>query len=469
MAKSGNGKRKASGLRAFGLKVFNKLFLRSTISRTGKDVAGLSAQMRLVDKRVEYMIARMDAYAEAEDKIDAALREEIRRRDDAITTSIRELSRQCADTGRAMNALEQRINTIADAQANVLAGLQDLLAPRDAEGNPALDLLQEQLAALSERKEANFADLRERLADQAEAQARTISGLEDRLSAITSIQENVVLSLQKLLSPDAAEAQFAAFRKVLEEQAVEIRKNRSQLVSAMERNATLVHDAVRQATLNEFRQREATQALVREMNFGLDADLGEGEPVAPDYLLHLYRHIVRRRPAEVVAFGCGLSTLVAAAALAANGSGRLVAIDEDEARVAAVNAALTARGLLPHAEALHAPLGDWTPPQPTRLGTSWQWYTLPAAMEALEAIGLVIVEGPRIPNAIYVRYPAIPQLRARMIPGSAALMPDAKRPYERAVATEWARLSDMRADFVDDAIASGLAEVVVRVERPDPA
>lgn len=424
---------KASGLGAFGLKVFNKLFLRSTIARTGKDVAAvnrsvaeLAAQARkaarsntlavqLIDKRVEYMIARMDAYAEAEDKIDAALREEMRKRDEALTASIRELDRRYANTGKAMNALEQRISTIADAQA------------------------------------------------------RTISGLEDRLSEITSMQENVISSLQKLLLLDAADAHFAEIRGLLEKQAVEIRKNRSQIISAMERNATLVHDTVRQAALNEFRQREATQALVREMNFGLDADLGEGQPAAPDYLLQLYRHIVRRRPSEVVVLGCGLSTLVAAAALAANGSGRLVAIDEDEARASTVNAALAAHGLSAHAHAHHAPLVEWIPPQPTRLGTSWQWYEMPAATEALETIDLVIVEGPRTPKAIYARYPAIPQLRTRMPPGSAALLPDAKRSAERAVATEWARLNDMRADFVDDAVAGGLAEVVVRVERPHSA
>lgn len=362
-----NRKPKASGLRALGLRVFNKLFLRSTILRTHKDVAGLSMQMRLMDKRIEYVIARMDAYAEAEDKIDAAFREEMRGRDEAKMAALSKIEAQTAEFTTRMEAISQEHHA----------------------GRLALE----------------------------EGQARLVT---------------------------------------------DILNHNSQLFQAIDRNATLVHDTVRHMLLNEFRQREATRSLLRELHFGLDANLAEGAAEAPDYLLQLHRHIARRRPATVVALGCGLSTLVAAAALAAHG-GRLYGVVEDQARAVAANEALAARGLSKTAMVRHASLSAWTPPKPTRLGNEWQWYKLPEEVEALETIDLVIVEGPSRAEAIYARYPAVPHLRARMIAGSAAIMPDAKRPDERAVATEWARLDDVRAEFLDDEVAGGLAEMVVPV------
>ncbi|WP_246734945.1 hypothetical protein [Chelativorans sp. ZYF759] len=59
MAKT-NDKRTASGLGTFGLRVFNKLFQRSTIARTYKDVAGLSQQIRRIESRPSRQLRLMD-------------------------------------------------------------------------------------------------------------------------------------------------------------------------------------------------------------------------------------------------------------------------------------------------------------------------------------------------------------------------------------------------------------------------
>src|SRR5690606_5204664 len=79
-----------------------------------------------------------------------------------------------------------------------------------------------------------------------------------------------------------------------------------------------IEKSVERIAFNEFRPHEALDALRQLLKFDLPLPATRGWAAAPDFLLHLCQRIATHRPKVVVELGSGVSTLVAAAALAAN-------------------------------------------------------------------------------------------------------------------------------------------------------
>jgi len=398
-----------AGLRGFGRQILDKLLLRARVWDTSKTV-------EVLDRKVDYLQARIDAYAQAEDRIDAELRAEMQERDQRTLRTLANLRRQ----------LEQhRHEMLRELAPPFRNGAGAAIAEEAANtGNADAGRLPDESAASS--SEANEAD--------------------------TATQERIA----------SLEAEVAGLSK-------ELRNHISGMSGKLDQSASAIYDTVQRAALHEFRQREATEALLRELHFGLDSKMARSGTEAPDYLLYVHRHIARRRPATVVELGCGVSTLVIAAAMSAHvPDGRVISLDEDEQRAHETRKALNDKGLAEQVEVLHAPLASWSPPRPTSLGTEWQWYQLPSALADLERIDLLLVGGPDKGNAVYGRYPAIPQFRSRMAPGTTVLMNRTKRPDERATATEWSKNWDLRTEFLDNDSATGLAEMTLKSGNGQP-
>jgi predicted O-methyltransferase YrrM len=175
--------------------------------------------------------------------------------------------------------------------------------------------------------------------------------------------------------------------------------------------------------------RASRDALAARLEIGADALPRLGSWKADTGFLHrIVDAVEEMRPATVVEFGAGASTLVCARALALNGGGRLVSYDQHAPFVAAVRIWLAERGL--EANVLHAPLTQAVPGWPGR------WY---AAADLPERIDLLVIDGPPWAIHPFVRG-AAETLFDRIAPGGRILLDDAARPGERIVARRWRRM-----------------------------
>lgn len=149
----------------------------------------------------------------------------------------------------------------------------------------------------------------------------------------------------------------------------------------------------------------------------------------------LVSEVSRRAPERVVELGAGVSTVLVAEALRRNGRGRLVTVEHDDYWAGHTRRELARRGLETWAEVRHAPL------EPLRLDAGEQpWYAL-AALQDLEGIDLLIVDGPPRRIAALARYPALPVLRERLAPGALVFVDDADRASEVKTLELWAALA----------------------------
>jgi len=228
-----------------------------------------------------------------------------------------------------------------------------------------------------------------------------------------------------------------------------LRQSVADLNSRIDRSAIALLQKMDRSLLREFRQNEALSALNRLLDFELPLPATRGWAASPDLLLHLYHHITSRRPAVVVELGGGISTLVIAAALAANADGgRVHSLDHDEAFARRTARMLARYGLADTADVHHAPLVPWHPPRPTELGTEWRWYSEPGALEKLTAIDLLVVDGPPLATGRFARYPSVPHFLGRLRQGSVVLLDDARRDDERIAAEEWSRDGRLKLELI---------------------
>lgn len=158
------------------------------------------------------------------------------------------------------------------------------------------------------------------------------------------------------------------------------------------------------------------------------------------------------RPAIVVEFGAGASTLVCARALALHGGGRLVSYDQHAPFVAAVRQWLSERRLA--ADVRHAPLEEDVP------GWPGPWY---AAEDLPEHFDLLLIDGPPWAVHPFVRGGAEP-LFDRLTAQGCILLDDAARPGERIVARRWRRL---RPDFTFRLVGGGSKGTLIGRRKAD--
>ena len=176
-----------------------------------------------------------------------------------------------------------------------------------------------------------------------------------------------------------------------------------------------------------------TQALLQlQDQFAPTAPLPAvaGWAMEPTALVELVNLIARLRPELVVECGSGTSTLWIAYALRRNGSGRVVALDHKAEYAAASSRVIADHGLTEWAQVQHAPLTPTSTPR-----GEMPWYS--ADLTGLDGIELLLVDGPPQATGELARYPALPVLADRLVPGAHILFDDAERPGEVAALDAW--------------------------------
>lgn len=167
----------------------------------------------------------------------------------------------------------------------------------------------------------------------------------------------------------------------------------------------------------------------------------------PDTILHLTTLIAALPDdALVVEFGSGLSTVWMSAAARHEARGiRIVSIDHDERWGAETRAALKRLGLDAVAEVRVAPLA----PLPGAGEGDTPWYGL-EALDGLDDIRLLVVDGPPAATGVDARYPAVPSLAASLAADARVVLDDTDRDEERAIAERWiAELGPERGAIVE--------------------
>lgn len=400
-------------------KVGNRLFLRSTIidtrqelTRTADKVSQiertLEESLLLVEKKVDYLLAKIDAYAEVDDRNGAALHEGL--------ATVRKMAQ---DLGKTADANQAELRSWQEGVDGRLVSIERGNADLAGEVSAVRENGEKLGQAIKAGQQATDA----RLKDVEHKEQAVIT----RLTAIEIGSSDLARKL------DAATQRLAGIEAAHAGTATAIEKNAQRTVADISKS-------VEKTAFNEFRQHEALDALQKLLRFELPLPATRGWAASPDFLLELYRHIATYRPKSVVELGSGVSTLVAAAALAANGEGgRIHSLDHEEAYAEATSKLLTRHGLSEIATVYHAPLAPWRPTRPTQLGEQWLWYLVPDAVDALDAIDLLVVDGPPEATGRSARYPAVPHFRARMAKNCTILLDDARRPDEKATAETWSR------------------------------
>lgn len=199
-----------------------------------------------------------------------------------------------------------------------------------------------------------------------------------------------------------------------------------------------VHNEVR-----DLRRYDLTE-LAREVQAGsvlgrlLDLEIPlpplGGWAASADFLVEVAGHVRRARPETVVELGSGASTLVIARMLQQAGRGHLYSLDHDAEYAARTRELLEAHGLAGHATVIHAPLVV-----PSGNGTRHPdaWYSLDGL--DVDAIDLLVIDGPpEVPDRL-VRHPAGPALFPRLREGGIAIADDTRRESGQETVRRWAR------------------------------
>ncbi|HEX6245117.1 MAG TPA: class I SAM-dependent methyltransferase [Polyangiales bacterium] len=155
---------------------------------------------------------------------------------------------------------------------------------------------------------------------------------------------------------------------------------------------------------------------------------------SPELLRAVTASIFELSPQCTVELGSGVTTLVAAYALAKLGSGRMLSFDHEAHYAEQTNQLLRAHGLDHIAQVFHAPLVE------VQVGNHrGRWYDRAVLERAgVGAVDLLIVDGPPGNEQPLARYPALPLLERMMSERSWVLVDDAARKDETEMARRWA-------------------------------
>lgn len=182
---------------------------------------------------------------------------------------------------------------------------------------------------------------------------------------------------------------------------------------------------------HQLRQIQAITALHQLIPFDAVSPWMTGWAATPEFAATLYDIVRERKPQTVVELGSGASTVILAAALEQNGSGRLISVDQDEEYAAQTRAALDRQGLSHRAQVVHAPLAERHINSDT-----WLWYDI-GSIPLNDPIDLLIVDGPHRELQKMARYPAIPLLIDKLAYDAVVVLDDAERKDERRSIQRW--------------------------------
>ena len=180
-----------------------------------------------------------------------------------------------------------------------------------------------------------------------------------------------------------------------------------------------------------WRQTEALTSLLARLQPTTTFPPTRGWAASPDFLLHLVDAITRQQPRHIVEASSGVTTLTSAYCLKRMVNGHVTALEHDQTYVTSTNAMLAAHGLSDVARVIHAPLQEQEID-----GQIYQWYD-PVALQGIECVDFLIVDGPPARTCPLARYPVLPKLAKIIAPGATILLDDGARAQEQEIVRRW--------------------------------
>lgn len=165
----------------------------------------------------------------------------------------------------------------------------------------------------------------------------------------------------------------------------------------------------------------------------------QGFEITGEEAAALFHLVQRRRPKLIMELGGGSSTVLFAAALRANGGGRLVSVEHDAEHAKRTANFLAQAGLSEWVELATVPLKErW-------LGDrAFNWYDLDAHLQRLSGtIDLLFVDGPPGKMQSLSRYPALPVLAPYLSPQALVFVDDGSREDETRMVELWREMENV--------------------------
>jgi predicted O-methyltransferase YrrM len=434
-----------------GLRVANKIFLRSTTHQNHLDLQELRQQIcqlsALVGERFYALETQNAALADRISEAVIDIRHPLvnicvdihAKQDERLSGLLRTL----AETASALDS------SISDSRDRI-AGRIEVIATEIATAK--------QITETASALDRSISDSRDRIAGRIEAIATEIATAKQITETASALDSSISDSRDRIAGRIEAIATEIATAKQITETA-------SALDSSISDSRELILRRIRELLSTtermSFRQHEALYGLGRVIGTQFSLPYTRGWAASPDLLLFLHEKIRTRKPELVVEFGSGVTSLIIADALQQNGVGRLQSFDHDPAYALATRTRLEQSGLSGIAQVSCVELVDWTPPSSTELGDAWKWYDITKNIDELNGIDMLLVDGPPAKTCAYARYPAAPTLIDRIKPDGLILLDDTIREDETRIAEAWRDQLGLELTFQPD-FEKGLAILTLR-------
>lgn len=383
--------------------------------------------------------SKLDAMAKRLQASEEALRVAARQSGDAIDMTLRvfrelelrqeEINRDAAKLAGQMHAFEMRLKTSLETMSGKVVH-----ATRSAVSS-AMDEPSRQLHRVLGHVESTHSELAPFIdvtGKQIRQLIRNLQSHQDGLAPFTDVAGKQlrqlirdVASVKSVLGP-VAEASEKQIPRILKE----ITTGKSAVAEFLQNNRKL-KDLTKRAMYETVQEVEALSQLEKLFTGALPRPLLGGFAMTPTAMLALVGEILRSKPALVVEFGSGTSTVWLAQAFALNGEGRLVSIEHLQEFYDKTLAALQVAGLGEWVDLRLAPLEEIEVN-----GEIFNWYAS-SAVQGLREVDIFIVDGPPGFTGRLARYPAVPLLEDSLADRSLVVVDDADREDELATIERW--------------------------------
>ncbi len=186
-------------------------------------------------------------------------------------------------------------------------------------------------------------------------------------------------------------------------------------------------------SLNNYRQLEALIGIYSSLQLEMPLPPARQWAMSPDILVLIIQLIEDRKPQGIVELGSGISTVIAAKCAKRNGAGSVTSLEHDPHFASATRTELIRHNLADIATVVVAPIAH------TRLGDEeWHWYDI-KHLETIDAIDMLIIDGPPGHLNPMARYPALPLLFNKLVGGAIIILDDAARADEKRILEAWMR------------------------------
>lgn len=187
-----------------------------------------------------------------------------------------------------------------------------------------------------------------------------------------------------------------------------------------------------------YRQLEALMALYALIRIRYPLPPMRLWAISPDFATLIVGTIRRHKPKQIVELGSGTSTVICAYALdSAEVDGRIRSIEHQSEFVDASRRLLAVHGFSDIADVKYAPL------QALSLDdVDYQWYAT-SALDDLQDIDVLIIDGPPQIGEMDVRYPAMAVLFDKLQDDALILVDDYMRPSESRMVDRWLEEFDL--------------------------